>query len=73
MLKSVKEFRVMQLKVMHEVIRLANDENLYYRWIMYVPDEPCDCDFESIAEDNESYEEVWELFCELVAKKGIEA
>ena len=70
---SQKNFRANQLKAMHETIRMSNDENLYYRWIMYVPDGATMEDFESIAEDEEGYEEVWELFRELVMKEGIKA
>jgi len=53
---------------MHEVIRTANNEDIYDVWICIVPDEPSDDDFQSIAEDDASYSEVWDLFLRLVKR-----
>lgn len=64
------EERIEQLKVMHEVMKNSNDEDIYYAWIYVVPDEPSESDFESIAEDNEAFEEVWQLFYNLYMKKN---
>ena len=59
-----------QLKAMHEVIKEANNEEIYMVWIYTVPDCPSDDDFEFIAEDDESYNEVVDLFIRLVSKKS---
>ncbi|MGE4353512.1 MAG: hypothetical protein AB7D36_05460 [Oscillospiraceae bacterium] len=70
---STIKFRADQLQAMHEVIRCANDENIYMAWIPLVPDEPSREDFESIAENTEAYNEVIDLFIYLVSKKGYRA
>lgn len=65
------EMRMTQLKAMHEVMLNANDEILYLSWVTGgVPDCPSDDDFESIAEDNDSYNETCDLFAELVKDEG---
>lgn len=65
------ESRVIQLKLMHELMRNANDEEIYMTWIMTgVPDEPQEDDFEWIAEDDQAYEDCFDLFVRLIAKKG---
>ena len=65
------EARILQLKAMHEVMLNANDENIYMSWITCgVPDCPSDDDYEFIAEDDETYNEVVDLFIEFVSKKG---
>lgn len=64
------EKRIEQLKVMHEAMKNSNDEDIYYAWIYVVPDEPSESDFESIAEDDEAFEEVWQLFYNLYMKKN---
>ena len=69
--KITMEFRIAQLKAMHNVICKANDETLYMSWITCgVPDCPQDDDFEFIAEDDERYNETVDLFVKLVSKKG---
>ena len=69
--KITKESRIKQLKAMHEVMINANDENIYMSWISCgVPDCPREDDYEFIAEDNEEYNEVIDLFVELVQRKG---
>lgn len=62
--------RAVQLEAMHTVILAANDENIYMRWILIVPDCPDREDFESIAETDEDYNEVCDLFIDLVKKEG---
>lgn len=63
--------RIEQLRFMHTLMCLANDENIYYgSWIYTVPDEPSEDDFLSIAVDDEEYNEVFDLFVKLIAKKG---
>lgn len=64
-----QDLRILQLKAMHEVMKMANDELIYASWIEYgVPDEPSDEDFESI--DEVMYLEIYDLFVKLVARKG---
>jgi hypothetical protein len=67
MKKSVREARALRLKGMHHEVMNMNDENLYFRWIMLVPDEPAESDFLEIAEDNEEYRDAIELYEELKA------
>jgi hypothetical protein len=55
---------------MHDVIRCANDEEIYFTWIELIPDEPRRDDFESVAESDEEYNEIVDLFIKLVSKKG---
>ena len=55
---------------MHELMCQANDENIYMTWIYLMPDEPSEEDFEYIASDDEAYNECFDLFVKLIAKKG---
>ena len=66
-LKDRKE----QLRLMDSLIRLSNDENIFFIWINDVPDEASDEDLEFIAYDDERYNEVFDLFCELISEKGV--
>lgn len=71
MSKYVREARITQLKAMHKLMCNANDEDIYMTWIMTgVPDEPMEEDFEWIAEDDQAYEECFDLFVKLIARKG---
>lgn len=63
------EERIEQLKVMHEIMKNSSDEDIYCAWIYVVPDEPSESDFESIAEDDDSFEEVFSLFYDLYLKR----
>ena len=68
---ATKESRIKQLKAMHQLMMEANDEDIYYTWIVGgVPDEPDDSDFEFIASDDEAYNECFDLFVSLIAYKG---
>lgn len=59
--------RVAQLKAMHELMRNANDEEIYMTWIVAgVPDEPREEDFEDIAADDDMYNECFDLFIKLI-------
>jgi radical SAM superfamily enzyme len=69
-MKVTINIRKDQLKAMHEVILNANNENIYMSWIITVPDCPQDDDFEWIAEDDDRYNEVCDLFIQLVSKKS---
>lgn len=69
--KDVIKTRVRQLKAMHDLMCCANDEELTMAWLTEgVPDEPMEEDFESIAEDNKSYNACVDLFVELIADDG---
>lgn len=63
------EERIEQLKVMHEIMKNSRNEDIYCAWIYVVPDEPSESDFESIAEDDEAFEEVFSLFYDLYLKR----
>ena len=56
------ESRVALLKRMHEMMMLMNNEDCYFTWIMIVPDEPSDEDFESIATSDSEWDYVLNLF-----------
>lgn len=65
------KMRAQQLEFMHQLMLLANDEELYWRWATLVPDGATNEDFCDIAEDDEDYNEVCDLFSVLIAKKGM--
>ena len=73
-IKAIKDYktksRIAQLKSMQELMCQANDENIYMTWIYLMPDEPSEEDFEYIASDDEAYNECFDLFVKLIAKKG---
>ena len=59
----VKEMRIKQLRLMHELMVQANDENIYWTWSgLGVPDCP--------TEDKENYNECFDVFVKLIADKG---
>lgn len=62
--------RIAQLKAMHELMLNANNEEIYMRWILLMPDEPTEDDFVNIAEDTEEYNEFFDFFVKLIADKG---
>lgn len=64
------EARMVQLKAMHELMRNANDENIYMSWIYLMPDEPSEEDFKYIALDDDNYNECFDLFVRLIQHKG---
>lgn len=66
----VLDARVTQLKAMHNLMCKANDEYIYYSWIITVPDCPTHEDFVDIAMDDEEYNEVFELFIKLIQDEG---
>lgn len=72
--KVTIDFRKDQLMAMDNVIRCANDEGLIETWLTYGPPDGATAeDFESIAENTESYNECIDLFVELVGEKGYRA
>ncbi len=66
----VLECKVRQLKAMHELMLMANDEEIYMTWIYTVPDEPSEQDFIEIASDEKEYNEVFDLFLRLINDEG---
>lgn len=65
-----RDARVNQLKAMHTLMLNANDESIYMSWIYLMPDCPTEDDFESIAIDDEQYNECFDKFVRLIAKNG---
>ena len=60
--------RIEQLRAMHSLMQNANDEDIYLTWAtLGVPDEPSEEDFKDIAEDNEAYNESFDLFIKLIS------
>lgn len=63
--QTMVEMRINFLKQMHEYVRFhINDENAYMTWILIVPDEPQEDDFEFIAND----EDLWTSACSTFGK-----
>lgn len=56
--------RVALLKKLHDIMLNMSDENAYFDWIIYMPDEPTEEDFEDIAESRD-YLEYLEEFIEI--------
>ena len=65
-----RDARITQLKAMHTLMLEANDEGIYMNWIYLMPDCPSEEDFESIAIDDEQYNECFDKFVRLIAKEG---
>lgn len=65
--------RIAILQTMHEfVINKFNDEENIMEWLTYgVPDCPDESDYEFIAEDEENFNEIVDLFQKLKKKEGI--
>ena len=62
------------IKSMNTIIKLMNDEEAYFDWINYVPDEASLSDLMDIAEDEELYKDCEELFfniCKTYGKYGL--
>ena len=65
-----RDARVAQLKAMHQLMCIANDESLYMTWINVVPDCPSNEDFIDIAINDREYNHCFNLFAKLIAKSG---
>ena len=63
----VKESRIRQLKAMHLLMVEVNNEDIYADWILLVPDEPSEEDFDFMAESDGLYAECFDLFVSLMA------
>lgn len=59
--------KVIMLRGMHEMVRHLNNEEYYMKWILIVPDEPQDDDFEFIANDEELFPAVLNLFTRIIS------
>lgn len=65
--ETIKDMRMGFLKQMHEYIRChIGDEEAYERWILIMPDESSEEDFESIADDDELWVDVCTVFGKLI-------
>lgn len=66
------EIRMTQLKAMDEIMSNANDEYIQFAWFTDgIPNGPSEDDFFSVALQDEDYNEIFDLFVELIAKKGV--
>lgn len=62
-----KQARVEILKAMHQYMMNVNDEDAYFHWtIIGVPDEPMEEDYESIADDENEWEDIVKYFATLI-------
>lgn len=62
-----KQARVTILKEMHDYIMNIDDEEAYFHWtIIGVPDEPTEEDYESIADDENAWEDIVKYFATLI-------
>ena len=69
--KYRKEARVQQLMLMDEFMRTFNDEEDLIPWYECgVPDGANENDYEDIAEDDDEYNEIFNLFIHLVKRPG---
>ena len=65
--KEMTNIKVKLLKEMHNYIIEMGDEDIYMDWVtLAVPDEPCEADFQFIAEEDENWIDVCTLFWKLV-------
>ena len=65
--KEMVAIREKLLKDMHNYIIEMGDEDIYMDWVtLAVPDEPCEADFQFIAEEDENWIDVCTLFGKLV-------
>lgn len=69
--EDLKVLRMNLVGGMNEYIKCLNDETAYYDyWIELVPDEATEDDLESIAEDDELFNDTCELFGKLIKRFG---
>lgn len=60
--------RTEHVKAMNMIVRNLNDESAYMEWITWVPDEAQEVDFVDIADDEELFDEVCRIFCNLIGR-----
>ena len=58
------------MQCMHKMMRCMNNEEAYMTWINTVPDEPSDDDLRDIAEDDDMFQEVCNLYRHLLKVYG---
>ena len=69
--ETIKKENLELAKAMHTIIQACNNEEAYFRWIVgWIPDEPCEDDFEDLAEDEENMAEQCELFRSIIKQYG---
>lgn len=65
-MSELTKIRIDLLKQMHKYIIEIGDEEIYLDWVtLAVPDEPSDGDYEFIAESDEEWTDVCEVFGKL--------
>ena len=52
---------------MHDTVMNIDDESAYTRWILTVPDDPTSADMESIAESDQSFLDVVDIFTSITS------
>lgn len=68
----LEDLRVEQLRAMHELMKASNDEAIYAEWIEEgAPDEPDDEMLAYIAQSDERWNEIVNLFTELINDGGV--
>lgn len=65
-----RSLKITQLKLMHDLVSTANDEEIYFDWIQLMPDEPLEYDFGIAAEDDSYYHELCVKFLQLVKQRN---
>lgn len=60
--------RTEHVKAMNMIVRNLNDESAYMEWITWVPDEAQEVDFVDIADDEELFDDVCRIFCNLIGR-----
>lgn len=58
------------MQIMHKMILSMNNEEAYMTWIYTVPDMPSDEDLREIAEDDDMFQEVCNLYRRLLEVYG---
>lgn len=66
----VKDTRIKQLKAMHELMCLSNDECVYSSWVYTMPDCPTEDDFICMAMDDDDYNACFDAFVKLIKYDG---
>ena len=67
-----RDTRINQLKAMHTLMCSANDEEITMAWLSFgVPDCPSEEDYIDIALDDENYNEIFDLFVELIKNEDV--
>ena len=65
-MSKITKIRTQQVKAMHEIITLLNNENAYTSWIYLMPDCPTEDDFKDFGENSEMFNELCNKFVNLL-------